>query len=260
MLENHTGDNVPSLAFYGVHYEPDLTIPTTVRREKAKKVPTLGTVVSKPKPTVAPEPEHVAVPPQEDDDDIPEVMEIEIDFPDVDETPYGPDRDGVNYRPTEYPVRGENEFDVPDSLLAEVRERTQAREEALRTTLLESASLLFAHQDASNFVEAALRDGLDMEIELDEAIPDALVPISRLNIVTSVINQMSLPEKMKNTLLMRLAIKSADEVILALNKKRVPDAIAAMHKHYAATVTKAGLEPDMEHTPQNTVGVRASRK
>lgn len=259
MLENHTGDIVPSLAFHGVRYEPELTIPTTVRREKAKKVPTLGTVVSKPKLAVAPEPEYVTVPPQEDDDDIPEVMEIEVDFPDEAPT-YGPNRDGVNYRDQDYPVRGENEFDVPDSLLAEVRESTQAREEVLRAALLESASLLFAHQDASNFVEAALRDGLDMEIEMDEAIPDALVPVSRLSIVTSVINQMSLPEKMKNTLLMRLAIKSADEVILALNKKRVPDAIAAMHKHYAATVTKAGLEPDMEHAPQNTVGVRASRK
>lgn len=261
MLENHTGDKVPSLAFHGVRYDPELTIPTTVRREKAKKLPTLGTVVSTPKPTVAPEPEYVTVPPStEDDDDFPEVMEIEVDFPDDDGSQSRPMHDGINYRPTEYPVKGENEIEVPDHVLAEVREGTQAKEEVLRNTLLESASLLFAHHDASNFVEAALRDGLDMEIELDEAIPDALVPISRLNIVTSIVNQMSLPEKMKNTLLMRLSIKTADEVILALNRKRIPDAIAAMTKHYAATVTKSGVDPDIEHMPQNTVGVRASRK
>uniref|UniRef100_S5VM91 Uncharacterized protein n=1 Tax=Pseudomonas phage PaBG TaxID=1335230 RepID=S5VM91_9CAUD len=200
------------------------------------------------------------MPPQDDDDDFPEVMEIEVEFPDDDGHQHNKMHDGINYRPTEYPVKGENEIEVPDHILAEVREGTQAKEEVLRNTLLESASLLFAHHDASNFVEAALRDGLDMEIELDEAIPDALVPISRLNIVTSIVNQMSLPEKMKNTLLMRLSIKTADEVILALNRKRIPDAIAAMTKHYAATVTKSGVDPDMEHMPQNTVGVRASRK
>lgn len=261
MLENHTGDNVPSLAFHGVRYNPKLTIPTTVRREKAKKVLTLGTVVSVPKPTVVPEPEYQTVSPQDDDDDdFPEVMEIEVDFPDEDGAQQHTAHEGINYRSTEYPVKGENEIEVPDHVLAEVREGTQTKEEVLRAALLESASLLFAHQDASNFVEAALRDGLDMEIELDEAIPDALVPISRLNIVTSIVSQMSLPEKMKNTLLMRLSIKTADEVIIALNRKRIPDAIAAMTKHYAATVTKSGVDPDMEHMPQNTVGVRASRK
>ncbi len=253
-MEQQPGDNVPSFAFYGVRYDPFMKIPTTVERVPPKRVPTLGSIVpsitSKPVPEPAPEPE---------DDHDADIEEIEVDFPDPDSGPKG--REGVNYTDNQYGVLGDNEFEVPDSLLAEVRESTLERELPLRDVLFESASMLFAHDEASNFVEAALRDGLGMEIELDESVQDAFVPLSRLSVLTVMISQTkSLPDSVKKTLLARLTIKTADDMILALNKKRVPDAIAALHKHYAAAVTKSGLEPDQESAPQNTVGVRASRK
>lgn len=251
------GDNVPSVAYLGVTRLKRTVIPTKMRPRKVKSkiVPTLGTLVSLPAPDA-----------QEDfpvEDELYDaaLAPIEVDFPDdIEEVP-GIQHDGINYNKTDYGVVGENEVEVPDSLLVEVRQQTLDREEQFRTALFESASLLFAHEDASNFVEAALRDGLGMELEMDDAIGDAFVPLSRLNTLVTFINLTSgLPDQVKKTLLARLTIKTADEMILALNKRKIPDAIAAMHKHYAATVTQSGMQPDIEQGPQNTLGVRASRK
>jgi len=252
-LSEQAGDRLPSFAFLGVR-RADEPIPTEVRPRKVKRatLPTLGTIVSAPVTDAPKEPEL----PQFE-----ELEPIEVDFPDIEEID-DPRFDGINYNKHDYGVVGENEIEVPDVLLNDIRDQTLTREEQFRTALFESASLLFAHEDASNFVEAALRDGLGMELEMDEAIGEAFVPLARLNTLVAFVNMSTtLPESVKKTLLGRLTIKTADEMILALNKRKIPDAIAAMHKHYAATVKQSGIESDIEtNGPQNTLGVRASRK
>lgn len=252
-LSEQAGDRLPSFAFLGVR-RADEPIPTEVRPRKVKRatLPTLGTIVSAP---VADAPKEPELPQFE------ELEPIEVDFPDIEEID-DPRFDGINYNKHDYGVVGENEIEVPDVLLNDIRDQTLTREEQFRTALFESASLLFAHEDASNFVEAALRDGLGMELEMDESIGEAFVPLARLNTLVAFVNMSTtLPESVKKTLLGRLTIKTADEMILALNKRKIPDAIAAMHKHYAATVKQSGIESDIEtNGPQNTLGVRASRK
>jgi len=247
ILGSDESDVQPTIAFTGVHRSSD-PIPTTVRREKVPKVPTLGTVVFS---SVRP-PEDAA--PEVDPDD----GKIEVDFPDdpgqVDE-----DVDGINYNRSEYNVRGDNEIDVPEDLLISIQSNTEAHSKALRDVMFESASLLFAHDDASNFVEAAMRDCLGLDLELDDSVQEAFPSLARLTVIARLVElQTALPENVRRVLLNRLTARTADEMVLAMNKK-VPIPLAALHKQYAATVTKAGIEPDME-VPQNPVGVRASRR
>jgi hypothetical protein len=245
-------DNLPTVVFQGVHRTKNLRIPTSVSRIKKPKpvvVPTLGHSISYPEPPVEPE----EVTPDELLDDI-----IEVDIPDdyydrhlrSKQTPEKPS----------YDVIGDNEFEVPDELITEIQQSTTTREELLRQVLFEQASLLYAYDDASNFVEAVMCDGLEMEVEMDrDILPEAFVPLSRLSVLSTFIDQCSLSDQVKKTLMGRLTVRTADEMVVAMNKRKAPEALAALHKQYAATVTRSGLPPDAE-APQNTVGVRASRK
>lgn len=249
-------DNVPTVAFQGVRRVVDLRIPTSVSRAKKPKpkvVPTLGHSISfSDKAPVQ------AV--DEDDDGIEEVQDdsIEIDIPDdyYDKLT----RQKATPETPQYDVVGDNEFEVPDELIREIQVSTTQRESLLRDVLFEQASLLYAYEDASNFVEAVMCDGLEMEVEMDrEILPEAFVPLSRLSVLSAFIDQCSLPDQVKRSLMGRLTVRTADEMVLAMHKSKAPGALAALHKQYAATVTRSGVQPDAE-APQNTVGVRASRK
>jgi hypothetical protein len=249
-------DNVPTVAFQGVRRVLNLRIPTSVSRAskpKPKVVPTLGHSISYPDKAPV-----QAV--DEDDDGVGEVHDdsIEIDIPDdyYDKLT----RQKATPETPQYDVVGDNEFEVPDELIREIQVDTDTREKLLRDVLFEQASLLYAYDDASNFVEAVMCDGLEMEVEMDrEILPEAFVPLSRLSVLSAFIDQCSLSDQVKKTLMGRLTVRTADEMVLAMHKSKAPGALAALHKQYAATVTRSGLQPDAE-APQNTVGVRASRK
>lgn len=244
-------DNLPTVVFQGVHRVKNLRIPTSVTRFKKPKpvvVPTLGHSIAYPEPPVVEQAEPV-----EDDDDI-----VEVDIPD-DYYERHTRKQRAPEQPS-YDVVGDNEFEVPDELIAEIQKSTTTREELLRQVLFEQASLLYAYEDASNFVEAVMCDGLEMEVEMDrEVLPEAFVPLSRLSVLSTFIEQCSLSEQVKKTLMGRLTVRTADEMVATMNKRKAPEALAALHKQYAATVTRSGVQPDAEAL-QNTVGVRASRK
>lgn len=248
-------DNVPTVAFQGVRRVLDLRIPTSVSRAKKPKpkvVPTLGHSISYP--------DKAPVQAVDEDDGVGEVHDdsIEIDIPDdyYDKLT----RQKATPETPQYDVVGDNEFEVPDELIREIQVDTDTREKLLRDVLFEQASLLYAYDDASNFVEAVMCDGLEMEVEMDrEILPEAFVPLSRLSVLSAFIDQCSLSDQVKKTLMGRLTVRTADEMVLAMHKSKAPGALAALHKQYAATVTRSGLPPDAE-APQNTVGVRASRK
>jgi hypothetical protein len=197
---------------------------------------------------------------EEDDDDVGTVAdEIEVDIPDEDDyNERSQNRDRIDA--PRYDVVGENEFQVSPELVDALTLSTEERELVLRDVLFEQASLLYAYDDASNFVEATMRDGMGMAVELDrDTLPEAFVPLSRLSVLVAFIEQTKLPDQVKRGLLGRLTVRTADDMVTVMGKRRGPEALAAMHKHYAATVTKAGLPPDVE-VPLNTLGVRTSRK
>jgi len=249
-------DNTPTVAFQGVRRVVDLRIPTSVSRAKKPKpkvVPTLGHSISFSDKAPVQEVD-------EDDDGVGEVYDdrVEIDIPDdyYDKLT----RQKATPETPQYDVVGDNEFEVPDELIREIQVDTDTREKLLRDVLFEQASLLYAYDDASNFVEAVMCDGLEMEVEMDrEILPEAFVPLSRLSVLSAFIDQCSLSDQVKKALMGRLTVRTADEMVLAMHKSKAPGALAALHKQYAATVTRSGVQPDAE-APQNTVGVRASRK
>lgn len=250
---DEAGDRLPSFVSLGVRRVKQVKYNPEVRRERKRKpavMPTLGHIV--------PSPEKPAPAPPEIDDIEEELDLVEIELPE-EEIPDGPGYDGINYGKRQYDVVGENEIEVPDELLADIRDTTAVRSEAFREALFETASLLYAHADAANFVEAAMSDGLGMHLEMDEALEEAFVPFARLQALSKLVELSTLTEQAKKILHSRLAVKLGDEMVSSLHKKRPSEALAALSKQYAATVTRSGVAPDMEPQQTPTVGVRVSR-
>ena len=170
---------------------------------------------------------------------------IEVDFPEeeLDERPYS--------------VVAENDIDVPEELLIEVNESIADNKDRFKHTLLTITGMLMGHEDASIFMETALRDGLGIDIEVDQGIQEAFTPLSRLVILTDAIQRLNLPKVVSNTLLNKLANKFGDEIVASTNKKKHSDTLQQLHKLYSANITKAGIENDV---PDNTLGTRTSRR
>lgn len=154
----------------------------------------------------------------------------------------------------------DNEFVIDQDEIDAVRSQKDALESPIRAAMKEMTALLFATDDAANFVEAAMRDGLGYEVERDASLDEALVPITRLSVLTSVIqNLASLTDSTKNLLIHKLTSKTADEIIVSFNRRKMPDALAAMRKQYAATIKNAGVPIDLPDDG-SALGVRASRR
>lgn len=183
---------------------------------------------------------------------------IEIDIPDDDEDIFEED-DDINFTPPSK-VRGENEIDVPEHVLRDFNTQRGEQELLFREALMRSASLLYAHDKASNFVETALRDGLGLLVELDDQVQEAFVVLSRLEVLTTYIQQMHLSEKERQLLINRMLVKGAEDSLSAIIKKQTGNAQSEMlRKLYAARVQR-GDKPEADPEETNTVGVRTSRR
>lgn len=154
-------------------------------------------------------------------------------------------------------VVAENEYVIDQDYVDETREIKDRMESPVREALREMTAMLYAVEDASNFVEASMRDGLGFDTERDSNMEDALVPITRVAILTKIIGSIeALSPEVKRLMINKLASRSVDEIIGALNKRKVPEALAAMRKQYAATLKDSGITPDDELP---VLGLRSSR-
>lgn len=236
-LTPQEGDVLPSVVFEGVRYEKNRRIPTSVRPRKQKPVrlPGLGRAVSLP----APEPVV-----EESD----ELGYVEIDIP---------ESNGAQprYMP---PPEIENEIEVPQDVLSSLDEALAEKGDDYRIALFELATSLFAFDDASNFVEVAMRDGMNLDIELDKSVLEAFRPLTQLNILNKTVQTLSLNDKLKATLMERLVTNIADDITKTLSK-RVPEGIAHMRQYYAAKLAEGNVPEDGEPVG-NPLGVRVSRR
>lgn len=211
--------------------------------------PTLGRTV--PLSSIQPEPELQS-------DAYDSIDGIEVVIPDDDEDLFEED-DEINFTPPSK-VRGENEIDVPEHVLRDFNTQLGEQELRFRETLMRSASLLYAHDKASNFVETALRDGLGLGVELDDQVQEAFVVLSRLEVLTTYIQQMHLSEKERQLLINRMLVKGAEDSLAAIVKKQTGQTNSEiLRKLYAARVQR-GEKPEADPEETNTVGVRTSRR
>lgn len=160
-------------------------------------------------------------------------------------------------------VVGENEFLVEPEEVEAIRGDKERLEYSVSNTMREMVALLYGVDDATNYVESLARDGLGFDIETDDAIEDALVPLTRLTVLLTAINSITnMTDEVKQQASTKLTDLLVTQMADTLVNRKARDQMNEMRKYYAATLAKSGLSPDThdEETEFNSVGVRMSRR
>lgn len=119
----------------------------------------------------------------------------------IPESPAEPPKvSGINYD-TEKRPRAVNEFDVDDSELVAFNRKRSKHFDHLRDSLYNSVSILTSLDKATDYVGAALSDGLDIALEMDDRPFEAFVHLARLETLSAVVSKMLIPDRQKRRLL-----------------------------------------------------------
>jgi len=183
---------------------------------------------------------------------------IEMELPD--DEPQGFELEGVNYSGNHELPLARNEVIVPDSELALFNEARSEHKGSFQDSLYNAASVLHALDSASTYVEAALRDGVNVDIEPDKAIYSAFTHVSRLQQLCDVVEKMHMPAQYKEKYLKQVTNLLAHETVKAMathdNGERARRMMDASSNLFHARVKK---ETGMEEAPTTTMGIRRSR-
>ena len=138
---------------------------------------------------------------------------VEIEIPE--EAPPSVYRDGINYH-DQRPVIAENEFIVPDHELVSFNDSSADKAQKFKDIMYSSAATLSAMDAASDYVGAALNDGLDLGLEMDDRPFAAFVHLSRLEILSAAVNELNISDKQKRLMLGHLTKSLADKAVEAM--------------------------------------------
>lgn len=163
----------------------------------------------------------------------------------VDDENYSPERDAESRIPIENLVTYEKE-DI-DKVEAKANEATK---EIQKRLLEEGAALLISYDDASSFAEAVLRDGLGITVEIDSSVSEAISHMMRLNMISAYLDQMSLPDKVKDRYMRILTEKIAEDTHASIQKTITSEKYNAVLKN---------LQARMKSSPEAAAGDLASQ-
>lgn len=139
-------------------------------------------------------------------------MTVDIELPA--EKPKHVYQDGINYHDPE--VIADNVFEVPDAELLAFNDQTIDKAEAFKQIMYSSAATLSAMDNASDYVGAALNDGLDLGLDMDDRPFAAFVHLSRLEILSGAVELLKISDKQKRLLLGYLTKSMSDKAVEAM--------------------------------------------
>src|SRR5690606_9667248 len=137
-------------------------------------------------------------------------------------------------------------------------ERTQQNTESLKETLYSTVSLLCALDKSSDYVGAALNDGVEVGVEMDERPFDAFVHLSRLEVLSALVRKLTISDKQKQQFLGHITKALADKTIEAMT---IGDKTASNQKllrAYHAVVKPTATENESANDGRK-LGVTRSR-
>lgn len=181
---------------------------------------------------------------------------VDIEIPD--ERPKLSKKAGITYG-EDRPKLAVNEFEVPDTELLTFNDLSSDIAESFKQSLYAGAATLKAMDTANDYVAAALNDGIDLGIEMDERPFDAFVHLARLQVLSTAVNHLTISERQKVMLLSYLTKSLAEKAIEAMTAADVSQKrSAALQDHFRALVRPTSSDP-LDEVKSNPIAVRRSR-
>lgn len=170
---------------------------------------------------------------------------VDIEVPN--EAPPQNYRDGIHYHETD--VIADNVFEVPDQELVEWNDATADKAERFKEIMYGSAATLNAMDAASDYVGAALNDGLDLGLDMDDRPFAAFVHLSRLEVLSGAVGLLNISEKQKRLLLGHLTRSLADKAVEAMASMDKGDKISRLLAAQMHAVVKPQSHPTGSNLP-----------
>lgn len=158
--------------------------------------------------------------------------------------------ENINYFDDQELPLSMNEVEVPDSELVDFNDMYSSRSEEFKSLFYKSAASVGALSDAADYVEAALRSGLDIDVEMDEALAEAFVHITRLDAVAAMARTTALTQDQKDSFIEKITLLFADRTMLAISQH---DTAAAQRRnlHTAAQARELYARVRATNSPRN---------
>lgn len=118
----------------------------------------------------------------------------------------------------------ENTIKVPEHLLVDVKRKTKLRTQKLSHMMMDRLIPSFLALEASqSYVTTAMRDGLGVDVEIDDAITEATKSFSNLELVYFFLRRSSLPMQFKKQYLSTFVDEMAKHTMVAMVSKEKDD-------------------------------------
>uniref|UniRef100_A0AB39CE32 Uncharacterized protein n=1 Tax=Pseudomonas phage HRDY3 TaxID=3236930 RepID=A0AB39CE32_9VIRU len=176
--------------------------------------------------------------------------------------------ENINYYDEPEQPLGMNEFNVPDSELVDFNNDSARQLGRYKELFYKGAASLSALHEASEYVEAALNSGLDIELDMDKALLSAFVPLSRLDALAAMVKATSnLTGPQQDSFIEKVMAFLAEKTAHALDKFDAGEAmrrgIQNQKELYARVRAQeeSGNTPRMQQQTEQTMwGVRGTRQ
>ena len=179
--------------------------------------------------------------------------------------------ENINYSDDDGPL-AMNEFEVPDSELLDFNNLASAELDRYKKLFYQGAASLSALNDAAEYVEAALGSGLDIELDMDKALLNAFVPLSRLDALAAMAKATSnLTPAQQDSFIEKVTALLADKTVHAIDKHDAQEANSRaieMQKEFYARIkakpNESDHRPRMQQQPDTVPptmwGIRGTRR
>ena len=158
-------------------------------------------------------------------------------------------------------VHLDNVVEVPEGVLEQIMSRTDFATRQLVSILLErSVPLAMSYDNATSYAEAVLRDGLSVDIEIDDDITKVIDQLGKLSVAYQYSRLVKLPKAIRKRFIEGLCDKFVDE---AMNQMKISQNTRKYSQNLREVVAhvKSKKAPDtLEEGVNNNVGVKRSRK
>ena len=154
----------------------------------------------------------------------------------------------------------DNVVEVPEGVLEQIVSRTDFATRQLVALLLErSVPLAMSYDNATSYAEAVLRDGLSVDIEIDDDITKVIDQLGKLSVAYQYSRLVKLPKAIRRRFIEGLCDKFVEESVaqmkIAQNTRKYSQNLREVVAH-----VQSKKAPDLEEAVQNNVGVKKSRR
>lgn len=138
----------------------------------------------------------------------------------------------------------ENVVTVPDTALKRVVKRSEKRTKNLTRLMMDNITpSMIAFDSASNYVKAALRDGLNLEVEVDRGVLDVVKELSRLDVVFFYVQRLNIPKSMKKHFMATFIEELSKSSIETMRKTDTSARMSSQLREMEAVVSKRSDRP-----------------